>query len=273
MEIGGNEAWKNFWIIKREEKGESSEWRVPPSQEVLEERYGGEIGEEYKERLSCRVEGRDFAGLPERPKKEADASQSPAPGVRRNESPAARTRKEANEAYFARMGNENASRPEGVAPSQGGKYAGFGSEPAPSYEEGEKTMPGVDEFQKDPVAALTKGFGWFTSTVGKGAKNVNDGWVKPTAQKVGSIFISPLISVSAARWPCKYGSGSARVQQNAQKLTALFFPRSWQKQTSQLKPVRPRSLWDRPSKRAPKVQPNRSTGSSTKVAMAGHGLV
>ena len=45
-------------------------------------------------------------------------------------------------------------------------------------------MPGVDDFQKDPVAALTKGFGWFTSTVGKQAKTVNDGWVKPTAQKV-----------------------------------------------------------------------------------------
>ncbi|KAI4175924.1 MAG: hypothetical protein LQ346_007982, partial [Caloplaca aetnensis] len=37
---------------------------------------------------------------------------------------------------------------------------------------------------KDPVAALTKGFGWFTTTVGKGARSVNEGWVKPNVQKV-----------------------------------------------------------------------------------------
>lgn len=43
----------------------------------------------------------------------------------------------------------------------------------------------MDEFQKDPVAALTKGFGWFTTTVGKGAKTVNDGWIQPNVQKVG----------------------------------------------------------------------------------------
>ena len=32
-----------------------------------------------------------------------------------------------NEAFFARKGNENASRPENLPPSQGGKYGGFGN--------------------------------------------------------------------------------------------------------------------------------------------------
>lgn len=187
MELGGNEAWKEFWTMKDREGGGDGVWRVPPSAEVFEERYGGDVGEEWKERLSCKVEGREFAGVPQRPQRKAAPAESSLGGPR--------TKKEANEAWFARLGNENATRLEGVAPNQGGKYAGFGSEPEPvARGEGrEKTMPGVDEFQKDPVAALTKGFGWFTSTVGKGAKNVNEGWVKPTAQKVG---LSPLPSPS-----------------------------------------------------------------------------
>lgn len=32
-----------------------------------------------------------------------------------------------NEQYFERMGAENASRPDHLPPSQGGKYAGFGN--------------------------------------------------------------------------------------------------------------------------------------------------
>lgn len=45
-------------------------------------------------------------------------------------------------------------------------------------------MPNFEDMQKDPVAALTKGFGWFTTTVGKTAKSVNEGYIQPTAAKV-----------------------------------------------------------------------------------------
>lgn len=36
------------------------------------------------------------------------------------------------EGFFARKMLENESRPDGIPPSQGGKYVGFGSSPAPS---------------------------------------------------------------------------------------------------------------------------------------------
>ena len=98
-------------------------------------------------------------------------------------------RKEKNEAYFAKLGNANAIKPADLPPSQGGKYSGFGSS-MPELSSGNSSqsggaIPGVDEFQKDPVAALTKGFGWLTATVGKGAKAVNQNYIQPTAQKVG----------------------------------------------------------------------------------------
>jgi ADP-ribosylation factor GTPase-activating protein 1 len=36
------------------------------------------------------------------------------------------------EGFFAKKMAENESKPEGLPPSQGGKYVGFGSSPAPS---------------------------------------------------------------------------------------------------------------------------------------------
>lgn len=183
MELGGNEAWKTFW-----EEKECKSW----ADSGLEEKYSGNSGDEWKERLGAKVEGRQFMGMPTKKAESKVATpigfsgESPA----RTASPAAslggRSRKEVNETFFARKGNENASRPADLPPSQGGKYAGFGSDPPSAAGGGQRggAMPGVDEFQKDPVAALTKGFGWFTTTVGKGAKTVNDGWIQPTTHKV-----------------------------------------------------------------------------------------
>lgn len=187
MEMGGNNAWREFW----EEKEKGKRW----DSVGLEERYGGEVGEEWKERLGCKVEGKEFFGMPpkkEYAKKKTDNSTTGIGSPRRTASPAGSfgpgSRKEQNEAYFARKGNENANRPADLPPSQGGKYGGFGSNvPAAAgvrREADGSSIPGLDEFQKDPMAALTKGFGWFTTTVGKGAKTVNDGWVQPTVQKV-----------------------------------------------------------------------------------------
>lgn len=201
MELGGNEAWRSFW-----EEKEGKKW----ADIGLEDRYSGDTGEEWKERLSAKVEGREFTAMPAKKKKLEGRVVTPSGFGEeipvRTASPAGslagRSRKEANESFFSRKGNENASRSADLLPSQGGKYAGFGSEPAPVAGGAQKggVLPGVDEFQKDPVAALTKGLGWFTTTVGKGAKTVNDGWIQPTAQKVGmssssyNSFVSPGIN-------------------------------------------------------------------------------
>lgn len=210
MELGGNNSWKEFW----ESKSGGQKWGKPGqggdgnAMTLVGERYGGDEGEEYKERLGCKVDGREFAGMPVKERKKVESRGVDPSSTARTSSPLAggggaaaaggqqlRSQKAQNEDFFARKGNENAGRPEGLAPSQGGKYGGFGSEPvaSTSRDGGKSTgaLPGVDDFQKDPVAALSKGFGWFTSTVGKGAKTVNDGWIQPTAQKVRSLPCPP----------------------------------------------------------------------------------
>ena len=199
LDIGGNKRWQEFWSSKNGGKawGKPGEGGDSGAAFELEKRYGGDVGEEWKERLGCEVEGREFTGMPvvERKKMEGKGMDV---GSARTASPlnaggmGPRSQKEQNEAYFAKKGNENANRPEGVAPSQGGKYAGFGSAPPEPEPKPKSTggMPGTDDFQKDPVAALTKGFGWFAGAVGKQAKSVNDGWIQPTAAKVGDQWLS-----------------------------------------------------------------------------------
>lgn len=121
------------------------------------------------------------------------------------------TKKEKNEAYFAKLGSDNASRSDSLPPSQGGKYTGFGgglpqptSSPSPSTtssggggggaaaRRSQMMGPGFDEFQKDPVNTLSKGFGWFASAVGKGAKSMNDSYIQPTAKTVSPLYL-PLV--------------------------------------------------------------------------------
>lgn len=163
---------------------------------TIAERYSGEAGEEWKERLSAKVESREYVpGAKPAPSNTAAAPQSTSASTTgvpltstRTESPAPTStsgKVKVDDKYFAGLGAANAHRPADLPPSQGGKYAGFGSAgPEPERNNGGAGLPGVDEFQKDPLAALGKGFGWFSGVVGKTAKSVNDGYIQPTARQV-----------------------------------------------------------------------------------------
>ena len=194
MEKGGNDTWKNFYdehtiVISEGRTFEDS---------TIKERYDSEVGEEYKDRLTAKIEGVEYVPGEKKTKRAisppvtvtesiSSRSSTPLQGGRAGPPAMGTTQKERNEAYFAKMGSENASRPDGVAPSAGGKYGGFGggvpvssSRPA----QGGGVVPGLSYFQSDPVAALSKGFGWFTSAVGKSAKTVNEAYIAPTAKQV-----------------------------------------------------------------------------------------
>lgn len=216
MRLGGNERWRKFF-----EEHEDTQMRgITWDDATIAERYSGEVGEEWKERLSCKVEDREYIPGEKKPAAPV-AKPTPPPalsGLRagsrtgtplsnstsRSESPGkggAGGRVKVDDRYFSKLGAENASRPDHVPPNQGGKYAGFGNTPAPGNSN-QAGIPNFDDLQKDPMAALTKGFGWFTSTVSKTAKTVNDGYIQPTAKQVcGSSVVCF----------CCYGLGSRRL--------------------------------------------------------------
>lgn len=226
MELGGNEPWKSFYDAHPVTVSEGSTFE----DSTIKERYEGDAGEEWKERLSCKVDGREYVQGQEK-KNNTNASRSSTPmslggggAAARTGSPAASsirshdsqrggapTKKEQNETYFAKLGNDNLTRSDTLPPSQGGKFTGFGGglPPSPAGNRQSSSFAGfgglgawggggggggnqaLDDFQKDPMASLSKGFGWFASTVGKGAKTVNDSYLQPTAKQVRTTSYTP----------------------------------------------------------------------------------
>lgn len=124
-------------------------------------------------------------------------SGTPLSGSGGRDSPASGTGS-GNEAFFERLGGANAARPEGLHPSQGGKYVGFGSAPAeddassahPSYGLSSRSAPTLDEFQRNPLGALSKGWGLFSSAVATAGREINETVVKPGMQRANEAYES-----------------------------------------------------------------------------------
>ncbi|TFY58358.1 hypothetical protein EVJ58_g6466 [Rhodofomes roseus] len=96
-----------------------------------------------------------------------------------------------NESYFAGLGNANASRPEDLPPSQGGRYQGFGSTPAPgpgsqhpAYGLSSRAAPSLSELQENPTAALSKGWSLFSAAVAGATKAVSENIIQPGMERV-----------------------------------------------------------------------------------------
>ncbi|KAI5817720.1 hypothetical protein BZA77DRAFT_309300 [Pyronema omphalodes] len=171
MEKGGNNKLKE-WFESQPEFYEGM---------TISERYSSDFAEDYKEKLTADVEGRPWVKS-ERPKKPVQP-----PSQRPISANPEMSQKERNEAYFQRLGNANESRPDHLPPSQGGKYGGFGSTPAPSSQ---SNGMGLEDIAADPIGALTKGWGFFTSTATRAAQIANEQVIKPTAQKLAEAEIT-----------------------------------------------------------------------------------
>ncbi|GLT79234.1 hypothetical protein SLA2020_507280 [Shorea laevis] len=72
------------------------------------------------------------------------------------------------ESFFARKIQDNESRPEGIPPSQGGKYVGFGSSPAPSQRNNYNS-------QGDVMSTVSKGIGKLSLVAASAANAVQVG--------------------------------------------------------------------------------------------------
>jgi len=103
------------------------------------------------------------------------------------------SQKARNETYFASLGSANSQRPDGVPPSQGGRYTGFGSAPPPAQQSTQNESLRVEDFTTDPLGSLTKGWSMFSRAAVKTASMVNENYVQPSVAKVlfpiGSIML------------------------------------------------------------------------------------
>lgn len=114
------------------------------------------------------------------------SSNSPVPSPLSQSQEFGNDRKAANESYFASLGSANASRPDHLPPSQGGRYTGFGSTPSPTPPEhlSSAAAPTLSELQSDPVRALSKGWSLFAAAVADASRTVSENVVKPGMDRV-----------------------------------------------------------------------------------------
>ncbi|CAI4210694.1 unnamed protein product [Parascedosporium putredinis] len=192
MRLGGNQGWRDFFEAHEDTTMMGLTW----DEATIAERYSGTVGEEWKERLTAKVEEREYERYPSIGEARR-VQHAPAGG----QATASGGKVKVDDKFFAKLGADNAGRRDDLPPSQGGKYAGFGSTPHPSTANpgAGGAAPSLDELQKDPLGALTKGFGWFASTVTKTAKDVNEGYIQPTAQKIAESDLAKQAQVTAAQ--------------------------------------------------------------------------
>ena len=187
MEKGGNEPFKEYMF------SHGIDLFLPHKL-----KYDNPIAEDYKNKLTCEVEGTEFVE-PEHP--DFDASkltatscivtpktndeQIPLEGRRGNSPNMSADQKEKNEAYFNELGKMNQSKPDHLPPSKGGKYKGFGSSPAApaGQNNGASSTITLEKFQNDPLGTFTKGWGLFSSAVTKSIDDVNESVIKPGVQQ------------------------------------------------------------------------------------------
>ncbi|CAE6470200.1 unnamed protein product [Rhizoctonia solani] len=131
-----------------------------------------------------------------------DASASPAASA----APTPVDRKTANEAYFASLGETNASRPDDLPPSQGGRYVGFGSTPSPqpgssnpNFGLSSAAAPSLADIQADPAAALSKGWGFLSTLVTSAARVANESVLQPGLERARDPALRAVVDQYAAR--------------------------------------------------------------------------
>lgn len=167
MELGGNERAKKYF----EENGLTQDMDISA-------KYNSTIAEDYREMLNAEIKGEEWS----RRDRPVNIPSAGAPASS-NKNSAELDQKARNEQYFESLGNANSSRPEGVAPSQGGKYGGFGGGGVVPQQQSNNESLSFDDFQNDPLGSFTKGWGWFSKTVTKTAEDMNENIIKPNMRQ------------------------------------------------------------------------------------------
>lgn len=232
MEIGGNERLKKYFIDN------GVDLNLSPKQ-----KYDDYVAEDYKEMLTCEVEGKEFVAKDHSGEKLPDINNTastttdPVSRGRPTSVPLTNEQKQKNEAYFADLGAKNDQRPDHLPPSQGGKYGGFGNTPAPSNTTSNNNNNNnsnnnnnnnnnsslssftLDNFQNDPLGTFTKGWGLFSSTVVKSVQEVNNSVIKPSIDQIQSSEITGQAKTAMAQFGQKMQQTGKYGQETFQTFT------------------------------------------------------
>ncbi|KAJ3071470.1 Zn finger-containing GTPase- Activating Protein for ARF [Podochytrium sp. JEL0797] len=211
MRLGGNQKALEFFRA-------CPGWREGLS---IKEKYSSDFAKLYKEKLSAECEGRPWS-MPDAAEMARQAEQTQRQQQQQQQQRqssmgstgyqqmggsggGASNSFKVDASYFAQKGSENQTRSADLPPSQGGKYAGFGSSnnaPTPS------SQPA--DLLADPLQALNLGWSMFTSTVTKASQLVTENVINPTATALADPNLSNNLSSTFSSLQQKAVEGGSR---------------------------------------------------------------
>ncbi|CCD26561.1 GTPase-activating protein GCS1 NDAI_0H03880 [Naumovozyma dairenensis CBS 421] len=235
MEKGGNQQFNDYM------SQHGIDLNLPPKV-----KYDNLIAEDYKQKLTCEVEGTDFVE-PEHPgfdpsslsasgphsacssnnssaNIDSRSEGTPVENRRSNAPQLPNEQREKNEAYFASLGKKNESRPDHLPPSQGGKYQGFGNTPnnnqsSSSSENLNSNTLNLENIQNDPIGTLSRGWSLFSSAITKSFDDVTETVIKPGMEQWQSGELSEETKRAAAQFGQKFQETSTYGIQAFQQFT------------------------------------------------------
>lgn len=109
-------------------------------------------------------------------------------------------------------------RSDDLPPSQGGKYQGFGSTPAPSsgsqhpsWNLSSANAPRLADLQENPTAALSKGWSLFSAAVAGATRSVSENVLQPSMEKV----MDPTFQAGVRGYVSEAGKRAGQLGSNA----------------------------------------------------------
>lgn len=205
MQCGGNQKAQEFFQSQPSYRSGLS----------IKEKYDSPFAEMWRQKLNAEMEGKSWDSSQISSKslavdnKTTALSKSPSlpssshftSPVKHSNSQTSLPSKSQNEAYFAQLGMQNERRANHLPPSQGGKYVGFGSQPAASSNTNARQF---DSYE-DPLAPLSKGWSFFSmgaqfafNTVLEGTRlasqKLSENVIKPTVEAVNDPSFSENLS-------------------------------------------------------------------------------
>lgn len=211
MENGGNEPFNEYMSSHGVDLKSAPKFK-----------YDNVIASDYKDKLTALCENKEWE---EPDRSDFDPSQlamskstSSLPSdIQSNVFPdeeGADAQKEKNEAYFASLGEQNKQKPDHLAPSQGGKYQGFGNTPIIQHKKSNQSQPlsntiSLENFQKDPLGTFSKGWGLFSTAVSKSMEEVQENIIKPNMEQLQQNDLSEEAIRAAKQFGQKFQESSS----------------------------------------------------------------
>ncbi|KAI9803047.1 MAG: Zn finger-containing GTPase- Activating Protein for ARF [Phylliscum demangeonii] len=192
LEAGGNAAWRAFYDEAHAAGPVVAAWDATS----IPLRYAGALGEEWRARLTARVEGRAYVPV-------AREREMGVPDTTTTTTTTS-TRSADRLGTSAGVGSDGGKA--GAAARAGSSHATDNDDA--DDDDNDADADAAADQPHDPLSALSTTLAWFSTTVTRSAASLNTTWIQPAAQKIADSDLSHQARLHAAQLGQNIQSGT-----------------------------------------------------------------